>query len=119
MDTLTVPTRLTLEPRESMVLEHRTGVLVTCHTGCVWLTQYGDSRDVVLDAGQSHELVPASSTVLSSWRGAQISLAPAPQTAGLRPHTSLFQRLAAFAAPRAGHGVSEALHGRVRVLRVE
>ncbi|HRP95139.1 MAG TPA: DUF2917 domain-containing protein [Rhodocyclaceae bacterium] len=118
MDTLTVPTRLTLEPRESMVLEHRSGVLVTCHAGCVWLTQYGDSRDLVLNAGQSHELVPASSTVLSSWRGAEVSIAHAPQVAGLRPHTSLFQRLAAFAAPRAGRRVSEALDGRVRVLRV-
>jgi hypothetical protein len=118
MDTLTVPTRLTLQPRESMVLEHATGVLVTCLTGCVWLTQYGDSRDVVLDAGQSHELVPASSTVLSSWRGAEVALARAPQTAGLRPHTSVFQRLAALAAPRAGRRLSEALDGRVRVARV-
>lgn len=30
------------------------GLAVQCLTGCLWLTQDGDDRDIVLDAGQSH-----------------------------------------------------------------
>jgi len=32
------------------------GVSVHCQAGCCWLTQAGDSRDIILHAGHSHTI---------------------------------------------------------------
>lgn len=48
------PTRLA--HRKVLDLRDRTGDRVECLDGSVWITQDGDPRDVVLDAGESFTL---------------------------------------------------------------
>jgi hypothetical protein len=95
---------LYLAKRAPLVLEHAAGVEVQCREGDVWITQYGDSRDVVLRAGQSFVLDLPSSTVLCSSRGAWITLAR-PEGAGR-----------AWFAPRASAAL-RGLEGRARIAR--
>lgn len=56
MDIRSEFTRVTLSSRDSMVLDHTKGAEVTVRKGCIWLTQHGDSRDIVLKTGQSFTL---------------------------------------------------------------
>lgn len=34
----------------------RPSATIVCNEGCLWITHDGDTRDVVLDAGQSHRV---------------------------------------------------------------
>src|SRR5574337_303127 len=81
MDVRTEITRLSLGAGETMVLDQTRGVEVIGHKGCVWLTRYGDSRDVVLGPGQSITLGNASDVVITSARGAEFILRSAPSAA--------------------------------------
>lgn len=105
---------LYLATRAPLVLEHAAGVEVQCREGDVWLTQYGDSRDVVLRAGQSFVLDQPSSTVLCSARGAWITLVR-PAGAG-RVTRSWRERLRTWFAPRASAAL-RGLEGRARIAR--
>ena len=45
---------LRLARRETMDLGPRGGQAITCVQGCLWITVDNDSRDIVLEPGQTH-----------------------------------------------------------------
>jgi Protein of unknown function (DUF2917) len=49
-----IPRRL--RPREVLNIRNGRGLAVRCLTGSLWITQDGDTGDVVLEAGQCFEL---------------------------------------------------------------
>lgn len=84
--------KLTLERRQTMNIGHATGTRITCASGCLWVTQHRDARDVVLDAGESYVL---------SRPGAAIIQALRPSTLFIREPTSGGAIPQAFAVARA------------------
>lgn len=104
-----------LEARAAVVLEQAVGLEVSCRAGRVWITQYGDSRDIVLDAGEAFELTLPNAVMMACTKGASLSVrrvAPAAPQRG-----DWLRRLAAWLDPRAGSAVTRQLHGRLPVLR--
>lgn len=96
MDVRTEFTRVSLAHDESMQITDAVGAEVLVCRGCVWLTQYGDSRDIILRTGQSYVLECPLGVVTSAGRGeAQIILRGAPGAA--RPARSWLGRLRARA----------------------
>lgn len=100
-----------LAPGEIRVFGEMRGVEVRCLDGRVWMTQYGDDRDVVLEAGRVFEPGLSSVVVISTTCGARIALhgvaaAPRPARRGLSWLARLF-------SPRAGSAVLRQLEGRV------
>lgn len=116
MDVRTEITRLSLGASGTMVLDRALGVEVIGHKGCVWLTQYGDSRDVVLGPGQSFALADASDVVITSARGAEFILRSSP-CAAPAPRGWL-QRFAGWFDARARSRACAAQGGRVSLHRV-
>lgn len=45
---------LRLARRETMDLGRQGGQVITCVQGCLWITVDNDSRDIVLEPGQTH-----------------------------------------------------------------
>ncbi|BAL26710.1 DUF2917 domain-containing protein [Azoarcus sp. KH32C] len=72
MDIRSEFTRVTLSSRESMVLDHTKGAEVTVRKGCIWLTQQGDSRDIVLKTGQSFTLSFDSGVLMTGVGNAEV-----------------------------------------------
>lgn len=57
VSTPAVPAQLVgLSRHEVRVFAGRPGLRIASHRGRVWITQDGDPRDVVIDAGESHAL---------------------------------------------------------------
>ena len=115
MDTPSELTRLALEPRESIVLDHAAGMEVIARQGCLWLTQYGDSRDIVLEPGRSFVLTLPSCLVMSASGGADFLLRPAPPARGGGRRGGWLRRLAGLFDPRWGSAAQRALDGRIRI----
>ncbi len=68
-----------LERNAQIVLDHVAGAVVCCRGGAVWLTQYGDSRDTVLEAGDCFPIERGTVIVIAAIRPAQLQvLMPAP-----------------------------------------
>ena len=44
---------LCLKPKQMLKVRNGAGHAILCHSGSLWLTQYGDGRDIVLGAGES------------------------------------------------------------------
>lgn len=42
-----------IRPRDPVMLEHAVGARITVLSGEAWITQYGDSRDIILKPGES------------------------------------------------------------------
>jgi len=97
MDAPTTTTHITLQPRQPMLLKRVAGARVTAISGCVWITQYGHTRDIVLAPGQSAELELPTITILSSMHGARLSFAPQPTR---QVRSALWRRLADLFDPR-------------------
>lgn len=55
-NTALVPTRRHLAKREVLRIPHGAGTLVECQTGTVWITEENDSRDQVLERGDTAKL---------------------------------------------------------------
>lgn len=106
-----------LAARASVVLTRSAGLEVRCHAGSIWLTQYGDDRDIVLRPGQSFVLSLATAVVMSSAQGARLSVqrVVAPAAAAGAPR-SLLRRLAGWFDPRCGSAVARQLRGRLAML---
>ena len=115
MDTRSELTRMALEPRESIVLDHAAGMEVIARRGCLWLTQYGDSRDIVLEPGRSFVLTLPSCLVMSASGGADFLLRPAPPARGGGRRGGWLRRLAGLFDPRWGSAAQRALEGRIRI----
>lgn len=96
MDVHTEFTRVSLAGDESMQITDAVGAEVLVCRGRVWLTQYGDSRDIILRTGQSYVLERPLGVVTSAGRGeAQVILRGAPLAP--RPARSWLGRLLARA----------------------
>lgn len=60
--------KLGLERRQNMSLVQAVGTRITCVSGCLWVTQYRDTRDVVLAAGESFVLDRSGVAVIQAIR---------------------------------------------------
>jgi hypothetical protein len=60
------------------------GVQIACHEGSVWVTLDGDTRDVVLDAGDSFTATEHRRALIYALRPSTLSLAMAPSVAPAR-----------------------------------
>lgn len=67
-----------IAPRQVVALHNACGTRISSRGGCVWLTQSGDARDVVLRPGESFRLDRAGTAVMTSARGADVTIAPPP-----------------------------------------
>lgn len=97
-----------LAPRATQMLTDAAGTELICRRGCVWITQYGDNRDIVLQAGQSFVLELPTAVVMSTCHGAELSLRAALPAA----RRGWLARLAAWLDPRNGSAVSRELAER-------
>jgi hypothetical protein len=88
MDRHTEFTRVTLSARESMVLDHTKGAEVTVRQGCIWLTQHGDGRDIVLKTGQSFTLSFDSGALMTGIGNAEVIIHKSFAAADRRGHAS-------------------------------
>ena len=50
------------------------GVRLTCHCGCCWVTQAGDSRDIILRAGQGHTIYSRGKVIVNAATAARLYL---------------------------------------------
>jgi hypothetical protein len=57
-------TRTFLSPMETLVLENARGTIVGVQHGCLWITQEGDTRDIVLTDGMRFEITRRGRTVI-------------------------------------------------------
>lgn len=86
MSSLTPIRCVSLEGHASTVLGEAAGTLITCLSGCVWVTRYGDPRDVILHAGSCFEVDGPGTVVMTAHHGARLHISPPP--GGLRPGRS-------------------------------
>ena len=91
---------VTLSPRSTLVLSQMAYAEVSCRAGTVWITQYGDARDVVLKPGCTVTLDLPSATVMTASEGADVIITrrAAPTAPHARP--SWVRRLAGLLDPR-------------------
>lgn len=95
---------------EVRLMDGMLGVQLRCLEGRIWLTQYGDDRDVVLEGGRGFVPASAAVVVVSSSRGALVSLSrPA---GGVNAGPSWWRRVLSVFDPRAGGAMARALEGR-------
>lgn len=72
-----------LEYRGIVPVEHAIGARIDCLRGRIWITERGCTDDIVLEAGQSHEISRGGVTVVQALREAVVALrAPAMAQAG-------------------------------------
>lgn len=109
MDTRAEITTWQIAPHAPRLISDAAGTEVICLSGCVWITQYGDERDIVLKAGQSFVLELPTAVVMGSRHGAVLTLRSASPT----PRRGLLTRLAGWLDPRTGSAVTRALAGRL------
>ncbi len=109
MDTHYGITTRQLAPRATQMLTDAAGTELICRRGCVWITQYGDDRDIVLQAGQSFVLDLPTAVVMSSCHGAELTL----RAALPAPRRGWLARLAGWLDPRSGSAVTRELAERL------
>ena len=74
----TTPVRILLSPQAVMGLAgERSGLIVRCHTGHVWLTQEGDATDRALSTGDGFRVLGKGRIVLQALDEAVVSVSPA------------------------------------------
>lgn len=105
MATHLTDTTLTLQPGRPLLMKGVAGARLQVMSGCVWITQYGQSRDFVLTAGRDIELDLPSPVVLSANTVACVRVELARQP---RP-TPWWKRLAGWFDPRWGSAASHDL----------
>jgi hypothetical protein len=118
MDAYTEMTPIALPPGETMVLDNATGIEVICRAGSLWITQYGDSRDIVLGPGQSFALGRPAGVVMTASKGADFVLRSQPQRPAPAARGGWLRRVAEFFDPSWSGRAQQALDGRIRVHRV-
>ena len=66
-----------LESRELFQLEsHGHGQVLEVTEGCVWLTESGNQKDVIIEQGQTYQLASRESVLLEGLPSARIRLTP-------------------------------------------
>ena len=72
---------IVLAPGQLLNLEHAAGTRIASRDGSVWITQDGDLRDIVLDAGEAFELDRDSPVIVQAIGTALVTIEePAPAT---------------------------------------
>ena len=66
--------KLGLERRQNMSLVQAVGTRITCVSGCLWLTQHRDARDIVLAAGESFVLDRPGVAVIEAIRPSTLAI---------------------------------------------
>lgn len=102
------PRQVHLEGHASTVLPEGVGTLVACVSGCVWLTRYGDPRDLIMHAGDSFRIDGPGTVVMTAHHGAVLKIFPAEAAHPVR--LGLGARLAGLIAPR-WHSAARRLAG--------
>jgi hypothetical protein len=74
MNLVSKPATTRLAYREMLKLRGRAGDRVDCLDGCVWITQEGDRRDILLDAGQGFMLDRAGTAIVYALRDAGVEV---------------------------------------------
>lgn len=100
-----------LAPRQTRILKASAGIELSCLSGGVWITQYGDDRDIVLRPGQSVVLDLPTAAVMSTPRGAELCVVRREAPHGRR--RSWAARLLGLFDPRWSSRAAEGLVGRV------
>jgi hypothetical protein len=75
-----------LERREMVPVEDARGGRIVCLRGRIWITEYGSTGDIVLEAGESYKISRKGVAVVQALRDARVVLrAPiaSPASAGL------------------------------------
>lgn len=107
MDARNPSESITVGNRKPRLLENAVGLDITCVSGRVWLTQYGDARDVVLGPGQRFVATLPTLVVSGAGRDAVLSVRrPASERASPA-------RWLAWLDPRWGSRVTRHLAGRL------
>ena len=102
--------RITSLPRNvSLGLQRHAGDRIECVSGTVWVTQDGDLRDIVLNAGESFRIDRSGHALVSALADAGIVL----HAARRRRLSARLARAAANARVWLAHAAA-ALHGRPR-----
>jgi hypothetical protein len=65
---------MVLAPGQLLNLEHAAGIRIASRAGSVWITQDGDPRDIVLDAGEAFELDRDSPVIVQAIETAVVTL---------------------------------------------
>lgn len=66
---------LCLKPKQALKVHGGLGHSIVCHTGSVWVTQEGDPRDIILDAGESFTLDCAGLALVLAFEPSSVSIA--------------------------------------------
>ena len=102
------PRQVRLEGHASTVLPEGVGTLVACTSGCVWLTRYGDPRDLVLHSGDSFRIDGPGTVVMTAHHGAVLQIFPGEAARPVR--LGFGARLARLIGPR-WHSAARRLAG--------
>lgn len=78
---------------QSLLYEGPRNLRIFCQQGRLWLTQYGDSRDIILEAGSSFIADSGSVLIISALLASQLVLSQAGTAPSTRPG-HFWQRLA-------------------------
>jgi len=98
--------RVVLAPRDVYVLDDAADVGIVVCSGCVWLTQAGDARDIVLNPGQSFAASHAVGVVITARRDAAFVLMRAKAGVTRARPTGWLARLAAAIETRRRPGAT-------------
>ncbi len=72
MNLVSTPAATSLAHRKILRLRDRDGDRVECLDGSVWITQDGDPRDVLLDAGETFTLDRSGTTIVYALADARV-----------------------------------------------
>lgn len=106
---------LSLSARQTVMIKHSAGLEVRAQSGCVWITQYGDARDIMLQPGQSVALDLPTATLMSASNGAEVLLVRRATPRAARP---FWRRLASLFDPRWSGSARRGLCGRLPAVRL-
>lgn len=106
---------ITLAPRATLVLAQMAHAEIRCRRGNVWITQYGDHRDLVVAAGEAVVLQRPTATVITASGGAEVLITR--HAARPAPRPSIGRWLAGLFDPRWSSRAGCALRQPGRQLR--
>lgn len=99
----------TLTRGQELHLEQAHGLRLACRQGQLWLTQYGDSRDIVLNAGSEFTIDGGTAVIVSALRPSQLCLCRPAST-----NSSFWRRLGQWLGGALGPRWQSASNARFR-----
>jgi hypothetical protein len=93
MNPPTVPRQLQLEKKAIHSLADATGLVLACDEGAVWLTVDGDSRDFVLEPGQTFQAEERGRVLMYALAPSRVTISAAAPAAAVSPRRRLASNL--------------------------